>query len=118
MKIITSLLLMLVMSCGSGKDPEVYGDQTGDNSGSGSGSGGDSGSDSEFETKVFPILQKRCLTSGCHAKGAIVDLRTEAKYKASNSLSRINDGSMPPRQSGPGKGFTSEEKSVLVSFLR
>lgn len=67
--------------------------------------------------KIEPILRASCLTSGCHANGAIVDLRTAAKFAGSNSKNRVSGGSMPPPQSGPGKAFTAESKAAILGFF-
>lgn len=112
MKFIFCLLLLLI-GCGDDKKT-VYGD-TGPTPGGGNGGGGGRNLEAKF-AEIKPIVTGSCLTSGCHADGAIVDLRTAEKFAASNSKVRVSGGSMPPPQSGPGKAFTAAMKTAIVSF--
>jgi len=106
--------LLLLVGCGS-ETKTVYGDPP---TGEKPPGGGDDGGDLEAKfAKIKPTVTASCLTSGCHAKGAIVDLRTAAKFAASNSKARVSNGSMPPPQSGPGKAFTAAKKTAILSFF-
>ncbi len=104
--------LLLLIGCGSDETKTVYGDPPGEEK-----PDGDSGNQEQKYAAVQPTIKSSCLTSGCHADGAIVDLRTAAKFAASNSKARVANGSMPPQQSGPGKAFTSAKKAAILSFF-
>jgi hypothetical protein len=68
-------------------------------------------------TEVRPALDESCLTSGCHAGGAIVDLTTAAGLRGPNSRARIEGGTMPPPNSGAANDFESSgNKATILSY--
>ncbi len=98
---------LLLIGCGHGDKETVYGDSPDPKA--------DGDLQAKFE-KIRGIVKASCLTSGCHADGKIVDLRTAEKFKSSNSKARVGNGSMPPPQSGPGKAFSAKDKAAINSF--
>ena len=115
MKLIFCLLFFI--GCGDDKKTTVYEPDPPSGGGSGGNPGGGGSSVEAKYAQARPTLKGSCLTSGCHANGAIVDLTTAAKYLASNSKARISGGSMPPPQSGPGKAFTANKKAILLAVF-
>lgn len=78
--------------------------------------GGNSNLEEKY-AKIEDVLKGSCLTAGCHAGGNIVDLGSGARLAASNSKARIENGSMPPPNSGPGQAFNDSKKTLLLSFF-
>lgn len=71
--------------------------------------------DSKFASVVLPIIQSSCATAGCHAGGAIVNLENEQSFRASNSLARLENRTMPPAGT---KELSEEDRATLLAFLR
>lgn len=67
---------------------------------------------------VEPVLKASCLTAGCHAGGAIADITTAGKLKASNSKARVENGTMPPQGSDEAANFNAESKEIFLSFFK
>lgn len=65
--------------------------------------------------EIKPLVQTHCALSGCHAGQSFIS--TEAAIKASNSLARIKNGSMPPSFSPRIRQYNDQIKAKLVDFL-
>lgn len=89
--------------------------------GTGTGTSTSTGTGSAAFTDLKPILKAKCGGSNCHDDGGSQPansqwLNDEAKFKASDSLARIQatTSPMPPANSS---ALTDDEKAKLVQFL-
>ena len=105
MKVLFFVLIMSLPGCDN-KSSSVYEP----------GPGGDPELEASY-AEVSDIIIATCLVAGCHANGAKVDLQSGVALQASKAQVRLENGSMPPPNSGPAAGFTEEMREKLLSFF-
>ena len=70
----------------------------------------------DFTKDVAPVLTAACATSGCHdgtKSPAKANFEDGTKFKATSSLTKINNGSMPP----DATTWTAAQKAKVVDYL-
>lgn len=104
------VVILVVSSCG-GRNGDGY-NGGGDGYGSGDGTGNSDGSgDDQGFAEIKTVIDANC--GKCHDGTNQKPFNTEARFRSSKALARIENGTMPP--SG---NLNADAKSKLVAYLK
>lgn len=69
-----------------------------------------------FLSTVVSIVDADCALSGCHANSQI--FKSEEAFLQSTSISRIENGSMPPTLSPRYNQWTDDKRDIILEWYR
>ena len=73
-----------------------------------------------YVNDISPIIEQSCSGTSCHSAATAIGSRydfvsNEGSALKSASVSRINDGTMPPSSSG--KSISADKRQLIIDFI-